>query len=213
MDITFSCDKCGQSIVVDGAGAGVDVECPNCHQPLRVPSAESKTGKVLHDVRQWLGSRIEQARNVKHERELKVTGKQNQQAVAEIHNRLRTLEKPMSDCDVVTTALESNFQRGNVPSPTHLEQLAAGHLEELIAAAESFIYVNLISPFLGSTRQWLEELTQENPNDKRIGVLTPLLDKWTTIRKAGGLKEADYRCFIADLSEISEQQTGFLQVR
>jgi Holliday junction resolvasome RuvABC ATP-dependent DNA helicase subunit len=117
----------------------------------------------------------------------------------------------MSDCDVVTTALESDFQRGNVPSPTRLAQLAAGHLEELTAAAESFIYVNLISPFLGSTRQWLEELTQENPHDNRIGVLKPLLDRWTTIQGSGGLKEADYRCFIAELSEISERHPVFFK--
>jgi transcription elongation factor Elf1 len=32
MDITFSCDKCGQSIVIDEAGAGITVDCPNCRQ-------------------------------------------------------------------------------------------------------------------------------------------------------------------------------------
>ena len=37
MDITFNCDKCGQQIVIDEAGAGLGVECPKCGQPLEVP--------------------------------------------------------------------------------------------------------------------------------------------------------------------------------
>jgi hypothetical protein len=30
MDITFDCDKCGQSIVIDEAGVGLTVQCPAC---------------------------------------------------------------------------------------------------------------------------------------------------------------------------------------
>lgn len=37
MDITFNCDKCGQSIVVDEAGAGQLVDCPKCGTPIEVP--------------------------------------------------------------------------------------------------------------------------------------------------------------------------------
>src|SRR5437667_7567781 len=37
MDITFNCEKCGQHIVIDEAGAGLEVQCPNCSQPLAVP--------------------------------------------------------------------------------------------------------------------------------------------------------------------------------
>ena len=37
MDITFNCDKCGQSIVIDEAGAGQLVDCPKCGKPLEVP--------------------------------------------------------------------------------------------------------------------------------------------------------------------------------
>lgn len=42
MDITFNCDKCGQNIVIDAAGAGQIVDCPKCGQPLEVPY-KSKT--------------------------------------------------------------------------------------------------------------------------------------------------------------------------
>src|ERR1017187_8388909 len=38
MDITFACDKCGQSLTVDEAGAGMTIDCPNCGKPTYVPS-------------------------------------------------------------------------------------------------------------------------------------------------------------------------------
>lgn len=37
MDITFNCDKCGQQMVIDEAGAGQLVDCPKCGTPLEVP--------------------------------------------------------------------------------------------------------------------------------------------------------------------------------
>src|ERR1039457_1552135 len=37
MDISFTCDNCGQNIVVDGAGAGQLVDCPKCGKTLEVP--------------------------------------------------------------------------------------------------------------------------------------------------------------------------------
>jgi hypothetical protein len=40
MDIEFTCDKCGQHIVIDGAGGGLTVECPSCSANLIVPVAD-----------------------------------------------------------------------------------------------------------------------------------------------------------------------------
>lgn len=40
MDIEFNCNKCGQHIVIDGAGAGEGVQCPKCGQSLTVPQAQ-----------------------------------------------------------------------------------------------------------------------------------------------------------------------------
>ncbi|MEI8315864.1 MAG: hypothetical protein WCG79_10490 [Verrucomicrobiota bacterium] len=37
MDITFNCDKCGQHIAIDEAGAGTFVNCQTCQVPLKVP--------------------------------------------------------------------------------------------------------------------------------------------------------------------------------
>jgi len=42
MDITFACEKCGQQVVIDEAGAGIEVQCPRCGQPLVVPSQEPR---------------------------------------------------------------------------------------------------------------------------------------------------------------------------
>ena len=39
MDITFECNKCGQSLVVEEAGAGLTIDCPNCGKPAYVSSA------------------------------------------------------------------------------------------------------------------------------------------------------------------------------
>ena len=50
MDISFNCDKCGQSITIDEAGAGQLVDCPKCTASLLVPakSANDKTMSPWH---------------------------------------------------------------------------------------------------------------------------------------------------------------------
>ncbi|MEI8315339.1 MAG: DUF4041 domain-containing protein [Verrucomicrobiota bacterium] len=50
MDITFSCNKCGQHVVIDEAGAGMFVQCPKCGQSLAVPTV------ALRAV-PWFGAR------------------------------------------------------------------------------------------------------------------------------------------------------------
>ena len=46
MDITFSCDKCGQPLKIDAAGAGQSAQCPKCGQLLTVPAATSNPGST-----------------------------------------------------------------------------------------------------------------------------------------------------------------------
>jgi len=41
MDISFSCDKCGQQIAIDEAGAGQLVDCPKCATSIVIPSPTS----------------------------------------------------------------------------------------------------------------------------------------------------------------------------
>jgi hypothetical protein len=37
MDILFSCPECQQHVVIDAAGAGLLVDCPNCGREVHVP--------------------------------------------------------------------------------------------------------------------------------------------------------------------------------
>ena len=43
MDINFSCQKCGQHLVIDDAAAGMVVACPECGADVPVPSAPKAT--------------------------------------------------------------------------------------------------------------------------------------------------------------------------
>lgn len=43
MEIIFKCEHCDQELSVDEAGAGVQIECPSCHNAIVVPSAEGAT--------------------------------------------------------------------------------------------------------------------------------------------------------------------------
>jgi hypothetical protein len=44
MDITFSCENCGQELVVDESGAGTIVDCPRCGQNVWIPAASNPVG-------------------------------------------------------------------------------------------------------------------------------------------------------------------------
>jgi len=43
MDITFSCDKCGQPLKIDAVGLGTVVQCPKCGKSLTVPETAVST--------------------------------------------------------------------------------------------------------------------------------------------------------------------------
>jgi DNA-directed RNA polymerase subunit RPC12/RpoP len=49
MDIEFTCNKCGQHIVIDGAGGGLAVECPSCSANLIVPVADKTADDPASD--------------------------------------------------------------------------------------------------------------------------------------------------------------------
>lgn len=38
MDISFTCGKCGQHLVIDEDAAGTSIDCPNCVNPVYIPS-------------------------------------------------------------------------------------------------------------------------------------------------------------------------------
>ncbi|HVM61553.1 MAG TPA: hypothetical protein VMV72_11885 [Verrucomicrobiae bacterium] len=39
MDISFTCGNCGKKLVIDDAGAGITIDCPDCGKPVYVPTA------------------------------------------------------------------------------------------------------------------------------------------------------------------------------
>ncbi len=41
MDVIFNCPKCEQELAVDSSGAGTEIECPSCGEPIVIPEAES----------------------------------------------------------------------------------------------------------------------------------------------------------------------------
>ena len=43
MDISFSCQKCGQSLTIDETEAGTIVECPKCTASITVPSSDNQS--------------------------------------------------------------------------------------------------------------------------------------------------------------------------
>ena len=42
-DISFHCHNCGQRIVIDAAGAGLQVSCPTCQTEMTVPDASGES--------------------------------------------------------------------------------------------------------------------------------------------------------------------------
>jgi len=40
MDVIFNCPKCEQELAVDSAGAGTEIPCPSCGEPLVIPEPE-----------------------------------------------------------------------------------------------------------------------------------------------------------------------------
>jgi len=41
MDVIFNCPKCEQELAVDSSGAGTEINCPSCGEPIVIPSPET----------------------------------------------------------------------------------------------------------------------------------------------------------------------------
>lgn len=49
-DIQFNCPKCGHSLIVDAAGAGMSVPCPECNEPLIIPGPDEQAAAQADKV-------------------------------------------------------------------------------------------------------------------------------------------------------------------
>jgi hypothetical protein len=41
MDVIFNCPKCDQELAVDSSGAGSEIDCPSCGEPIVIPDPHS----------------------------------------------------------------------------------------------------------------------------------------------------------------------------
>lgn len=41
MDVIFNCPKCEQELAVDSSGAGSEINCPSCGEPITIPEPET----------------------------------------------------------------------------------------------------------------------------------------------------------------------------
>lgn len=64
-DIQFNCPKCGHNLVVDAAGAGMSVPCPECNEPLIIPGPEEQTPAPVDNATAGVG--LAAAENAVHE--------------------------------------------------------------------------------------------------------------------------------------------------
>ena len=46
MDIVFNCPNCEQELAVDSAGAGSEIECPECHETITIPASSTRTASA-----------------------------------------------------------------------------------------------------------------------------------------------------------------------
>jgi DNA-directed RNA polymerase subunit RPC12/RpoP len=47
MDIVFNCPNCDQELAVDQSGAGSEIECPSCGDPITIPAPSKVTTSAL----------------------------------------------------------------------------------------------------------------------------------------------------------------------
>ena len=46
MDVIFNCPKCEQELAVDSSGAGTEINCPSCGEPIVIPEPRAVSGKA-----------------------------------------------------------------------------------------------------------------------------------------------------------------------
>jgi hypothetical protein len=49
MDVIFSCPKCEQELAVDSSGAGTEINCPSCGEPIVIPQPPGGAPRPVHE--------------------------------------------------------------------------------------------------------------------------------------------------------------------
>jgi predicted RNA-binding Zn-ribbon protein involved in translation (DUF1610 family) len=63
-DIVFDCPHCGGELVIDQAGAGMQVDCPFCHMTVDVPEYKGPSLRFLQTATATLAKSIQTSRAV-----------------------------------------------------------------------------------------------------------------------------------------------------
>jgi DNA-directed RNA polymerase subunit RPC12/RpoP len=50
MDVIFNCPKCDQELAVDSSGAGSEINCPSCGEPITIPAGNSQGARPGNDI-------------------------------------------------------------------------------------------------------------------------------------------------------------------
>lgn len=102
-DILFECEYCGKSLAIDYHGAGLTIQCPDCHKEIQVPIPE---GIDLSDIDQGLEST--QARRNEMAETVMISKKTDATESAE---QIRTLMTELEELRFRTRYLEKERSR------------------------------------------------------------------------------------------------------
>jgi predicted nucleic acid-binding Zn-ribbon protein len=91
-DIVFDCPHCGKSLAIDYRGAGLTIECSDCHREIQVPIPE---GMELEDID---SSSEQQEVRIMHLRK----------SLSDAHSRIRELENALDEMSSRRDALEKS---------------------------------------------------------------------------------------------------------
>jgi hypothetical protein len=147
MEIVFNCEQCGQELSVDESGAGVQLECPSCHQTITVPSADRAS------LAQPVTLPAQEERHFK----VPTYDKVPPTATAAIEKPLAPLEAAARETDkklrVKTLRHSDHIEVGKDLFDEHVTQLLQTIGEANIVNISPFVYTHMEL----SSRQWIQD--------------------------------------------------------
>jgi hypothetical protein len=121
MDLIFNCPKCDQELAVDASGAGTEIECPNCGEPITIPEPKgapvrgNENGPGTSRVEAHPINAIAASAAAKIERHLKVPVRATTESL---------IEKPLIPLEV---AAKESDRKIKVKTIKHTDCIEVGH--------------------------------------------------------------------------------------
>jgi hypothetical protein len=121
MDVIFNCPKCEQELAVDSSGAGTQIDCPSCGEPITIPEPKPGVGASGNDgapagrMEPHPSSPIAASAAARVEKHLRVP----------MHKTTAVLiEKPLAPLDV---AAKESDKKIKVKTVKHTDCIEVGH--------------------------------------------------------------------------------------